>query len=53
MQQERIQQHHNCLNELYDIYGSMPLRRSSVRMDPILFRDPVSNLRKKYRQLEL
>lgn len=53
LQQEKMQQRHSCLSELYDIYGSMPLRRSSVRMDPILFRDPVSNLRKKYRQLEL
>lgn len=31
----------------------MPLIRSNLRMDPMLYRDPVSNLRKKYRQIEL
>lgn len=31
----------------------MPLVRSNMRLDPILYRDPVSNLRKKYRQIEL
>lgn len=30
----------------------MPLLRSNVRLDPVLYRDPVSNLRKKYRQIE-
>jgi len=43
---------HVCLNELYEIFGSVSLKRSSVRLDPVLFRDAVSNLRKKYRTLE-
>jgi len=53
MDQDKLKQRHNCMNELAEIYGSMPLKRSNIRMDPILFRDPVSNLRKKYRQLEI
>lgn len=31
----------------------MPLLRSNLRLDPVLYRDSVSNLRKKYRQIEL
>ncbi|ODN03332.1 Exostosin-1 [Orchesella cincta] len=50
---DRFKQRHTCLNDLAEIYGSMPLRRSNVRLDPVLFRDPVSNLRKKYRQVEV
>lgn len=50
---ERFRQRHTCLNDLAEIFGSMPLKRSNVRLDPVLFRDPVSNVRKKYRQLEL
>jgi glucuronyl/N-acetylglucosaminyl transferase EXT1 len=34
-------------------FGYMPLLKSATRMDPILFKDPVSNFRKKYRKLEL
>lgn len=50
---ERFRQRHTCLNDLAEIFGSMPLKRSSVRLDPVLFKDPVSNLRKKYRQVEV
>ncbi|KAJ8979881.1 hypothetical protein NQ317_017504 [Molorchus minor] len=31
----------------------MPLLRSNLRLDPVLFKDPVSNKRKKYRRIEL
>lgn len=31
----------------------MPLLRSNLRLDPVLFKDQVSNLRKKYHQIEL
>lgn len=42
-----------CLNDFIQSFGYMPLIRSSMRLDPVLFKDPVSNLRKKYRKLEL
>ncbi|CAG7721914.1 unnamed protein product [Allacma fusca] len=43
---EHFKQRHNCVNQLAEIFGSVPLKRSSLRLDPILFRDPVSNMRK-------
>ena len=42
-----------CMETLVDIFGYMPLVKSQVRMDPLLYRDPVSNLRKQYRLLEV
>lgn len=42
-----------CVDTFTNIFGYMPLVRSKLRIDPILFKDPVSNLRKKYRQIEL
>ena len=42
-----------CLEEFADWFGYMPLLHSSVRMDTMLFKDPVSNMRKQYRQIEL
>ncbi|XP_076327319.1 exostosin-1a-like [Tachypleus tridentatus] len=41
-----------CVNTFVDAFGYMPLVRSSLRLDPVLFKDPVSNLRKRYRKLE-
>lgn len=41
-----------CLNMAADTYGSVPLITSSVRMDPVLFKDNVSMFRKQYKQLE-
>ena len=41
-----------CMESLVDIFGYMPLLTSQVRMDPLLYKDPVSNLRKQYRLLE-
>ncbi|XP_026463110.1 exostosin-1-like [Ctenocephalides felis] len=46
-------QRQSCLNTFAAVFGYMPLLRSSLRLDPVLFKDPVSNLRKKYRQIEL
>ncbi|XP_052763303.1 exostosin-1b-like [Mya arenaria] len=42
-----------CIETFANEFGYMPLIRSKLRMDPILFKDPVSNLRKKYKQIEL
>ena len=41
-----------CLNLLVTGFGYMPLRYSAVRMDPVLFKDSVSMLRKEYRILD-
>ncbi|XP_018791954.1 PREDICTED: exostosin-1 [Bactrocera latifrons] len=46
-------QRQSCLNTFAAVFGYMPLIRSNLRLDPVLYRDPVSNLRKKYRQIEL
>lgn len=46
-------QRQSCLNTFAAVFGYMPLVRSRLRLDPVLFKDPVSNLRKKYRQIEL
>lgn len=42
-----------CIDTFANTFGYMPLVRSKMRMDPMLFKDPVSNLRKKYRQIEV
>ena len=42
-----------CLNMLVTAFGYMPLRHSSVRFDPVLFKDSVSMLRKEYRNLDV
>ncbi|XP_074656128.1 exostosin-1a-like [Tubulanus polymorphus] len=42
----------HCINIFASTFGYMPLIRSSMRLDPILFKDPVSVVRKKYRQIE-
>lgn len=34
-------------------FGYLPLVKSQMRLDPVLFKDSVSNSRKKYRKLEL
>jgi hypothetical protein len=41
-----------CMDTLVDVFGYMPLVTSQVRLDPLLYKDPVSNLRKRYRRLE-
>ncbi len=42
----------HCINHFVDAFGYMPLIRSSLRFDPLLYRDRVSRTRKKYRQME-
>ncbi|XP_019658431.1 exostosin-like 1 isoform X2 [Ailuropoda melanoleuca] len=42
----------DCINQMAAEFGSMPLVSSRLRLDPVLFKDPVSVLRKKYRSLE-
>ncbi|OWA49861.1 Exostosin-1 [Hypsibius exemplaris] len=42
-----------CMNKLVeDVFGYMPLVRSSVAWNPVLYQDNVSSYRKKYRHLE-
>jgi len=48
----RFEDRQRCLNSLVDLFGSMPLRSSLVRLDPVLFKDQVSNSRKKYKRME-
>ncbi|XP_025303189.3 exostosin-like 1 isoform X3 [Canis lupus dingo] len=43
---------HDCINHMAEEFGYMPLVSSCLRLDPVLFKDPVSVLRKKYRSLE-
>ncbi|XP_050540604.1 exostosin-1 isoform X1 [Daktulosphaira vitifoliae] len=50
---DHFMQRQTCLNTFVALFGYMPLLQSSVRLDPILFKDPVSNFRKKYKQIEL
>ncbi|XP_019288022.2 exostosin-like 1 isoform X2 [Panthera pardus] len=42
----------DCINQMAAGFGYMPLVSSRLRLDPVLFKDPVSVLRKKYRSLE-
>lgn len=42
----------DCINQTAVGFGHMPLVSSHLRLDPVLFKDPVSVLRKKYRSLE-
>ncbi|KAM6218609.1 exostosin-like 1 [Rhynchocyon petersi] len=42
----------DCINLMAAGFGYMPLVSSRLRLDPVLFKDPVSVLRKKYRSLE-
>lgn len=44
---------HYCMRKLTQQFGYMPLMRSSVRFEPLLYRDPVSIFRKKYRQMQI
>ncbi|XP_068773724.1 exostosin-like 1 isoform X2 [Struthio camelus] len=48
----RFSQRQDCLNQLVDWFGYMPLVSSQLRLDPVLFKDQVSILRKKYWSLE-
>lgn len=50
---DHFMQRQTCLNTFAAVFGYMPLLRSNLRLDPVLFKDPVSNKRKKYRRIEL
>ncbi|NXC38070.1 EXT1B protein, partial [Penelope pileata] len=49
---QRFSKRQDCLNQLVDWFGFMPLVSSQLRLDPVLFKDQVSFLCKKYRHLE-
>ncbi|XP_076437900.1 exostosin-1a-like [Babylonia areolata] len=51
--QQRFAQRQRCVEEFVSVFGYMPLVSSLMRLDPLLFKDPVSNLRKKYRKIEM
>ncbi|XP_033727829.1 LOW QUALITY PROTEIN: exostosin-1a-like [Pecten maximus] len=53
LQVDHFMQRKLCVDNFVKLFGYMPLVRSKARMDPLLFKDPVSNLRKKYRQIEV
>eukprot|EP00111_Clytia_hemisphaerica_P004133 TCONS_00011825-protein len=41
-----------CFDVLVNVFGHVPLVWSKVAMNPVLYRDPVSIVRKKYKKLE-
>ena len=53
VQQKQNQDKIACFNMATNAYGYVPLVYSSVRMDPVLFKDNVSMFRKEYRKLEV
>lgn len=49
---DHFAQRQTCMNKFASWFGGMPLVHSQMRLDPILFKDQVSILRKKYREIE-
>ncbi|XP_030050982.1 exostosin-1-like [Microcaecilia unicolor] len=49
---EHFAQRQACMNSFTNWFGFMPLIHSQTRLDPVLFKDQVSILRKKYRDIE-
>ncbi|XP_070969944.1 exostosin-1c-like isoform X1 [Oncorhynchus clarkii lewisi] len=49
---EHFIQRQECVNSFARWFGYMPLVHSQFRLDPLLFKDQVSVLRKKYKDLE-
>ncbi|KAJ8415738.1 hypothetical protein AAFF_G00402950 [Aldrovandia affinis] len=49
---DHFAQRQTCMNKFASWFGSMPLVHSQMRLDPVLFKDQVSILRKKYRDIE-
>jgi glucuronyl/N-acetylglucosaminyl transferase EXT1 len=41
-----------CMNSFTDDFGRMPLQFSELRLDPLLFKDDVARLRKKYPNID-
>ena len=52
LQPSHFTQRQTCMNAFVSTFGYMPLVRSNLRLDPVLFKDAVSISRKKYRQIE-
>ena len=48
----RLQEEEDCLNEMVDILGELPLRLSILRMTPALYKTPAARWRKQYPHLE-
>ncbi|NXN05159.1 EXT1C protein, partial [Sylvia borin] len=48
----RFSQRQDCLDQLANWFGYMPLVSSQLRLDPVLYKDQVSVLRKKYPGLD-
>ncbi|XP_062889751.1 exostosin-1-like [Mobula hypostoma] len=49
---DHFTQRQNCINRFASWFGYMPLVQSQLRLDPVLFKDQVSILRKKYHDIE-
>ncbi|XP_061097603.1 exostosin-1 [Conger conger] len=49
---DHFAQRQTCMNTFSGWFGFMPLLHSQMRLDPVLFKDQVSILRKKYRDIE-
>ncbi|MBN3325627.1 EXT1 protein, partial [Atractosteus spatula] len=49
---DHFAQRQACMNSFSSWFGFMPLLHSQMRLDPVLFKDQVSILRKKYRDIE-
>ncbi|CAB1342929.1 unnamed protein product [Coregonus sp. 'balchen'] len=49
---DHFSQRQTCMNSFSGWFGYMPLLHSQMRLDPVLFKDQVSILRKKYRDIE-
>ncbi|XP_028837204.1 exostosin-1a-like [Denticeps clupeoides] len=49
---DHFAQRQTCMNKFSSWFGSMPLVHSQMRLDPLLFKDQVSILRKKYKGIE-
>ncbi|XP_075070089.1 exostosin-1 [Mixophyes fleayi] len=49
---DHFTQRQTCMNTFASWFGYMPLIHSQMRLDPVLFKDQVSILRKKYRDIE-
>ncbi|XP_077577753.1 exostosin-1a-like [Stigmatopora nigra] len=49
---DHFAQRQTCMNKFANWFGTMPLVYSQMRLDPVLFKDQVSILRKKYRDIE-
>ncbi|XP_038824775.1 exostosin-1-like [Salvelinus namaycush] len=49
---DHFSQRQTCMNSFSGWFGFMPLLHSQMRLDPVLFKDQVSILRKKYRDIE-